>query len=130
MDRLDDNDDNLSALLDKYVEGALTAAECEDLSARLRASAQARRTFWEYVQAHALLQMGGRAARWRDGDRNVAAPERLMGSVDTVSGKRGLAPGPGRWNGHSAAACLQRPLNTKERGFWSHVPQKAWFQHK
>src|SRR5215216_5934648 len=66
-----------------------------------------------------LLSWGaGRwAARWRDGNRNVAAPERLMGSVDTVSGKRSLAPGPGRWNGHSAAAYLQRPLNTKERGY-------------
>src|SRR5215218_7732600 len=63
------------------------------------------------------------AARWRDGNRNVAAPERLMGSVDTVNGKRGLAPGPGRWNGHPAAACVQRPLNTKERGFM--VPRSA-----
>src|SRR3954465_9691612 len=72
-----------------------------------------------------LLSWG--AGRWRPAGgmayRNVAAPERLMGSVDTVNGKRRLAPGPGRWNGHPAAAYLQRPLNTKERGFM--VPRSA-----
>jgi hypothetical protein len=45
--------------------------------------------------------------------RNVAAPERLMGAVDTDSGKQGLAPGPGRWNGHSRGRMLAAALEHK-----------------
>jgi hypothetical protein len=45
--------------------------------------------------------------------RNVAAPERLMGAVDTVSGKRGQAPGPGRWNGHLSGRMLATALEHK-----------------
>src|SRR5215217_4596251 len=62
-----------------------------------------------------LLSWGaGRwAARWRDGNRNVAAPERLLGSVDTVNGKRGLAPSPGRWNGCPRGRMLAAALEHK-----------------
>jgi hypothetical protein len=32
--------------------------------------------------------------------------------------------------GTAIPAAARRPLNTKERGLWSHVPREAWFQDK
>src|ERR671920_1820481 len=64
----------------------------------------------------AMLLSSG-AGKWRPvggmAYRNVAAPERLMGAVDTDSGKRGLAPGPGRWNGHPRGRMLAAALEHK-----------------
>ena len=56
---------------------------------------------------------------------------RPVGAVDTDygRGKRGLVPGPGRGN-RPPHRPRPRPQNTKERGHWTHVPRKVWFQPK
>src|SRR5436190_373592 len=50
------SDDRLLDLLDAHLEGRLTAAEARELSGRLRASAEARRVFWQYAEQHAQIQ--------------------------------------------------------------------------
>src|SRR5574341_556866 len=47
------DESRLLALLEHYIERALSDAERTELEDLLRASPQARRTFWEYLEQHA-----------------------------------------------------------------------------
>lgn len=64
--------DRLLYLLEAYLEDRLTDAEAAELRAVLRASPEARRAFWEYVEQDALVEDVLAEARGRD----LAALER------------------------------------------------------
>ena len=62
----------LERLLDRYLDEALSNDEKTEFEQMLRASAQARQTFWEHARFHALLREAGAEGRGRE----MAAPPR------------------------------------------------------
>ncbi len=90
-------DDRLLHLLDAYLENRLTDSEAGELRDVLRAAPEVRRTFWEYVEQHALIEdlLGESRGRdlaliEQDGLSTPAADEVL-----SSSGRRS-SPGGGR----------------------------------
>jgi len=56
----------LERLLDHYLDEALVPEEKTELEQMLRASPQARRTFWDHARFHALLRESGAEGRGRE----------------------------------------------------------------
>lgn len=56
----------LERLLDRYLDEALTPEEKTEIEGMLRASPQARQTFWERARFHALLREAGAEGRGRE----------------------------------------------------------------
>ncbi|MEI9897911.1 MAG: LamG-like jellyroll fold domain-containing protein [Chthoniobacter sp.] len=56
----------LERLLDQYLDEALTSGEKTELEQMLRASPQARQTFWSHARFHALLRESGAEGQGRE----------------------------------------------------------------
>lgn len=74
------NDERLQSLIDALLDKRLSASDQDELAARLRSSAEARRLYWELVEQDALLQdvvcesAGRDLARMAANDLSVGQP--------------------------------------------------------
>jgi ferric-dicitrate binding protein FerR (iron transport regulator) len=81
----------LERLLDRYLDEALTEDEKTEFEQMLRASSQARQTFWERARFHALLREAGAEGRGRE----LAAQPRERHRVPLVETLGALWPHAG-----------------------------------
>jgi len=87
------NDERLSALVDRYLDGQLTPTEKAELEDSLRRSAAAREQFWRETRLHALLHEVENDAAGVDTAVVRAAKRLPLSRKVWVDGGRGRVPG-------------------------------------
>jgi len=97
------NDERLQSLIDALLDKRLSASDHDELAARLRSSAEARRLYWELVEQDALLQdvvcesAGRDLARMAANDLSVREPCSPSTQIPAAMQKSKAAGHFGRW---------------------------------